>query len=333
MADAPHILVVGFGSAGRRHGQNLARRGARISVVDSRSDKLRVDGMQLEGAYSDINSALSNARFHGAVVATPTAFHVEQTEQLLTAGCRVLLEKPVALDSRSSLRLVAAEAKAGLPILLGYTWRWWSALKEMRTRLQNDAIGRPLRGDFVMASHLEDWHPGEPLDEFFMSRAELGGGALLDESHWIDQMVWMFGMPAQIAANIEHISSLPITSDDHVDIYAIFEDRLRVRVHLDLYTRPTERSISIYGDRGALKWSFDTNTIDEYDLTQVRWQETAFKGERNDMFDALAAEFLQVIKGSAQPSCTLADGCVVMQIIEAARESQQDGGRLMDLRR
>jgi predicted dehydrogenase len=322
----PHILVVGFGSAGRRHAQNLARRGATISVVDTRPDRLDPpEGLSIRTQHASIAEAVAAGRFDGAVVATPTAFHVDQTDALIAAGCRVLLEKPVALDFASARRLRDLEAKSGKPILVGYTWRWWAALRELRARLHSGAIGRPLRAELIMASHLEDWHPWEPLSDFFMSKAALGGGALLDESHWIDQMLWLFGMPGEIAGQVERISSLPIDSDDHVELQAFYPDGLRVRVHLDLYTRPTERSIRIFGDRGALQWSFEGNAIAQCHSPDQAWEKKSFSGERNDMFDAVAAEFLNVCRAGTRPSCGLVEGLAALRVVDVARESQRRG--------
>jgi len=328
----PHVLVVGFGSAGRRHAQNLARRGARISVVDTRTDRLRPpEEMKLLGAYPTVDDALAAARFDATVIATPTAFHLQQAEQLIEAKCRVMLEKPVALDLSQGQRLAAVEARYGQAVLLGYTWRWWPALRELRARLKSGAIGRVMRAEFVMASHLEDWHPWEPISDFFMSRAELGGGALLDESHWIDQMLWLLGEPQAISAHVEHTSALPIDCDDNVELLAFYADGSRARVHLDLYTRPTERSIAIYGDGGALRWNFEANVIGQYNSRVQQWRETPFAGERNDMFDALAAEFLEVVCERVAPSCTIADGISVLRIVDAARASQRAQGHIVHL--
>jgi predicted dehydrogenase len=41
-----------------------------------------------------------------------------------------------------------------------------------------------------MSAHLADWHPWERYQDFFMAQAALGGGALLDESHFLDLMLW-----------------------------------------------------------------------------------------------------------------------------------------------
>ena len=325
MAEPLGILVVGYGSAGQRHARNLAKRGAIISAVDNDARRFDAAGEpQLRSGFASIEQALASRRFGAAVIATPTAFHVDQTIALLRARCPVMLEKPVSPDLKSAQILASVQAETGTPILLGYTWRWSPALIDLRSKLKSGIIGRPLRAEFVMASHLEDWHPGEPLSDFFMSRAALGGGALLDESHWIDQMLWMFGAPAEIAADVEKVSDLSIDSDDHVELRAFYPDGLRVRVHLDLYTRPTERSIAIYGETGMMHWRFETACLTILSATGER-QDIRYTNDRNDMFDALAEEFL-AMKGAGPATCTLADGLSVMRIVEAARASHRDGG-------
>lgn len=325
------ILVIGYGSAGQRHARNLAKRGAVISAVDNDAKRFDTEGgPKLRNGFASVEQALASQRFDAAVVATPTAFHLDQTVALLRAGCPVMLEKPVSPDLKSAQVLASVQAQTGTPILLGYTWRWWPALIELRDKLRSGAIGRPLRAEFVMASHLEDWHPGEPLSDFFMSSAALGGGALLDESHWIDQMLWMFGAPSEIAADVEKVSNLPIDSDDHVELQAFYPGGLRVRVHLDLYTRPTERSIAIYGETGMMHWRFETACLTVLPVAGER-QEIRYTNDRNDMFDALAEEFLAMNARTAM-TCNLEDGLSVMRIIEAARDSNKAGGARVAVR-
>lgn len=331
MAEPLDILVVGYGSAGQRHARNLAKRGAIISAVDNDEKRFDVPAApKLRAGFQTVEQALASGRFGAAVIATPTAFHVDQTAALLRAGCPVMLEKPVSPDLKSAQRVASLQAGTKVPILLGYTWRWWPALIELRTRLKAGIIGRPLRAELVMASHLEDWHPGEPLSEFFMSSAALGGGALLDESHWLDQMLWLFGKPQEIAADVERVSKLPIDSDDHVELRAFYPDGLRVRVHLDLYTRPTERSIAIYGEKGMMHWRFETGCLTLIPVAGER-EEIRYTNDRNDMFDALAEEFLAVLRDDATISCSLNDGLSVMQVVEAARVSHGRGGARISL--
>ena len=323
----PHVLVVGTGSAGRRHARNLAALGARISGFDPRADRLELAAREvpLVSRHTVFDTALDAAAYDGMVVASPPVFHVEQASRALDRGVPVLLEKPVSPGLAEAERLEALAARRGVAVLLGYTWRWWPPIVALRHRLDAGEIGELRHARFVMSAHLSDWHPGEPLDEFFMSRAALGGGALLDESHWLDLLVWMLGMPERLSARIDRLSALDIDSDDNVDMILELPGGLRVTLHLDLFGRPHEKSIQLVGEGGTLRWSEQPNEIALWQAVSPGWQTTAFDCERHAMFMALAREFLAVMAGAPVATCDLADGVRVLRIVEAARTSSASG--------
>lgn len=323
-----HILVVGMGSAGKRHARNLASLGCRISGVDPRADR-RADQdeyLTLVDAHATIETALQAPDKPDAVViASPPAFHVEQAITALGAGLPVLLEKPLSPTLDDAKRLVAQQKSTGLPVMLGYTWRWWPPIAKVRQLLADRAVGAPRHVSFFLSAHLADWHPWERYQDFFMAHANMGGGALLDESHWIDLMLWFFGMPECISASIDKISDLDIDSDDNVDLIARYGDGLQASVHLDLYGRPHQKFIRIIGEKGTILWSEQPNRIAIGVEAVENWQETHFDCERNDMFAALVQEFVDVLDGKTKQTCDLNDGLRVMRVIEAARESHQTG--------
>lgn len=215
--------------------------------------------------------------------------------------------------------------ESGVPVLLGYTWRWWPPLRRVRSLLGKGVVGRVRHVQFHMSAHLADWHPWEPLGDFFMSKAELGGGALLDESHWIDLMTWFFGRPSAVSGSIDRLSSLPIDSDDTVDAIVKYARGLRVTIHLDLYGRPHEKFIRVLGDEGTLLWSAEPNRIRIGSEAGQIWQDELFETERNEMFSEVAREFLGVLQGEPVRTCTVAEGVQVMEIIDALRVSSAEG--------
>lgn len=327
MTVSPHILILGFGSVGKRHARNLSALGCRISCVDIRADRAgeQLANVEIVARYQSLDEAMRSGRFDAAVVATPTLFHVEQAVAMIETGLPVLLEKPVS-PGLAEARLLADRAAArGVPVLLGYTWRWWPALRRVRELLAEGRLGRIVRADFWMSAHLEDWHPGEPLTEFFMSSKHLGGGALLDESHWLDQMLWLFGMPDTLYGTVDRVSDLPIDSDDMVDVIARYRDGKQVSVHLDLIGRPHKKRITILGLAGTLTWSAADDCIRVSHSAEPVWTELPFSNERNDMFMALAREFMAVVSGTAAGTCTLQDGLQVMRMIEAVRIASANG--------
>lgn len=326
MSQNYHLLVVGSGSVGKRHARNFAALGCAISSMDPRADRnaeLAVETPVLS-SFISLEEALAAQKPDGVVICSPPHVHVAQTEACLTAGIPVLLEKPVCPDLASAKRLLEARKASGVPLLLGYTWRWWPPLGRVRGLLAGEAVGALRHVRFVMSAHLADWHPWENYQDFFMSRRELGGGALLDESHWTDLALWMFGEPESVQARIEKLSDLDIDSDDNVDMLLAYRNGLRVSLHLDLFGRPHEKSITFVGEKGTIRWSADPNQV-AVGRAMSGWEEVErFDCERNDMFVGVARDFLAVLAGAPPSLCTLEDGVKVLRIVEAARKSSSE---------
>ena len=322
-----HILVVAAGSAGRRHARNLAAAvGARISCVDPREDRLQQAKAEVPGVVHlcrTLEEALGReSRYDGAVVASPPVFHHAQGLALIERRLPLLLEKPPTMDLVSTLALRDAATAARVPVLLGYTYRWWPPFVELQHRLQAGAIGTPRHARMVMSAHLADWHPWERYEDFFMASREQGGGALLDESHFVDLMLRLFGQPESLFGRVERLSALEISSDDNVDVLAAYAGGLRVSIHLDLYGRPHERSVTIAGDGGTLQALFDPPRVQVAKDAAGTWDATLLACERNDMFVAEAREFAELVRGALpRARCTLDDGVAVMRCIEAIRLS------------
>jgi predicted dehydrogenase len=323
-----HVLVVGAGSVGRRHARNLAALGAEVSVVDPRADRRdeAAGEVDLRGAHAELDAALTSTDLDAAVIASPTAVHVPQALATLGAGLPTLIEKPLAATLAEGARLAAAAAD-GPPLLLGYTWRWWPALRHLRDRVRAGDVGEVRHLRCVLSAHLADWHPWERYQDFFMASADLGGGALLDESHWIDLAIWLLGAPADVTADVARISDLEIDTDDNVDLLLRWPSGARAWLHLDVHGRPHERSVTLAGSTGTLRWS-DTPDAVAHGTGTDAWDVRRFDGERNAMFVAVAAELLEVAAGRAAPSCTAADGLAALRVVEAARTSSREGRRV-----
>ena len=324
-----HILIVGVGSVGKRHARNLSALGCKISCIDLQIERIcdLAEEIEIIGQFKSINEAfVLKQKYDGAVIASPTGSHSEALHQLVKHHLSILLEKPVAKSLAEATRMFDLSAEKNIPVLLGYTWRWWKPLRRVQEHINSNTIGPIRHVQFYMSAHLADWHPWEPYQSFFMASAAQGGGALLDESHWIDMMIYFFGMPEKILGKVEKISNLEIETDDNVDVIAYYPNGLRVTIHLDLYGRPHEKSIRFVGEDGTLMWSAHPNRIKLSGRPEKVWEEEIFDCDRNDMFVSVAEEFINLISGNIKNlTCQLKDGLSVMKIIEMIRRSSNEG--------
>jgi predicted dehydrogenase len=318
-----HILIIGTGSAGKRHANNLNSLGCEVSCMDPRQDRLddiNAEEINLKTVFTSVEEAFASGEtFDGVVVASPPSFHVDQCIAALQRGVPVLLEKPVSPDLSSALKLQTAVKDTSVPLLLGYTWRWWPPLQKVKQLVDGQVVGDLKFVKFTMAAHLADWHPWERYQDFFMASKTMGGGAILDESHWLDLLLWFFGMPEKLFAKVEKLSGLEIETDDNVDMLVFYNNGMRVSLHLDLYARPHEKSIQFVGEEGTLIW--EPNSIKIGKKMDPDWEIEEFKYDRNDMFVGVAEEFLKILAGDDTQTCNIDDGIRVLELIEAARQS------------
>ena len=327
-----HILVIGCGSIGKRHIRNYKSLGCKVSAVDPRKDRLdeaKEAGAQITSINMETIIKLARLDVDGAVIATPPKFHYQQVLDLIEYDIPIFLEKPgtkYLLESKA----IAAQPKFNPDkLLLGYCYRWWPSIIKLREYLQNGKIGQPLSANMIISAHIEDWHPWENYKDWFLANKDLGGGALLDENHFVDLMVWFWGMPKAVKADLSTLGGFDIDVENNCEIIFIY-DGFRVVMHLDMLARPHEKRIDIRGNNGTLHWGtlldYTSNWIDYNNTKEWKLSEhDYFKFDRNDMFISEAQEFLNIIDGNMKPSCTLEDGMKVLRLVEACKESSDKG--------
>src|ERR1700761_1773480 len=101
------VAVIGAGSIGYRHLQNLEQLGIqRLLVCDPDVEKTRRHTEHSHWKrFETVSDTLAEAP-DAVVVASPTAYHEEHTEAALAGRCPVFVEKPL------SFRLGSTEALA-----------------------------------------------------------------------------------------------------------------------------------------------------------------------------------------------------------------------------
>ena len=315
------FLIIGSGSIGKRHAKNLFKFGYTFDFVDTNLErKNELKELYPKSKFFVSVFEIGKLNYKGFFICTPTVSHVELLEKLLEPGSKIFLEKPLSI-SITDLSNICKDL-ANKSVFLGYTWRWSDSLNKLKSILDDGIYGNVLNVQMNMGAHLEDWHPWEDYRNFFMSKKEMGGGALLDESHWIDVMFWLFGKPNFVFGSVEKYSNLEITSDDNVDVVCIF-NKFNLFIHLDLYTRPHKKSIEIICSNCTILWLADENQI-YLNHSDGNKDVLEFSSVRNDMFLNCLQDYLRFVENECLPQCTYEDGIQVMNFIEDIRVSNEN---------
>ncbi|MCG3204404.1 MAG: Inositol 2-dehydrogenase/D-chiro-inositol 3-dehydrogenase [Elusimicrobia bacterium] len=319
------ILVRGTGSVGYRHLRLLSDKTPR-QVWAYPSRFLRQQELQKQGF--NLTKSFAEARMKGVqacVIATDTGKHLADAKKALKVGFHVLIEKPLASDSRGAKVLLREAKTARRQIYTACVMRFSRSLNFLRKQLRR--LGKIHSVRVECQSYLPDWRPERNFLASYSARKS-DGGVLRDLIHEIDYTCWMFGWPQSLQAQLANHHRLGIMSEESADLWWETKDGATVSLRLDYLTRPTRRHVVICGEKGMLKWDGAANLVvflpPKGPLIEYRIPQ-----ERDDMFKKQLESFRAAIM-SGKKSDRLAsgfDGFRALAVCDAARRSSRTGRR------
>lgn len=143
------VGIVGYGYWGPNYARILAGGlpGVALAAVADASEKRRAAAAsQLPGirAYPDHHEMLRTESLDAVVVTTPTITHRSVSEECLQAGAHVLVEKPMATTTADAEAIVDAARSAGRILMVGHTFLFNSAVRQVKHYIDTGALGRVL---------------------------------------------------------------------------------------------------------------------------------------------------------------------------------------------
>jgi predicted dehydrogenase len=325
------FLICGLGSIGRRHLRNLQALGQQdIVLCRTGLGSLSKDDLEGVPVERDLVTALERWQPDAAVVANPTALHLETAIPAARAGCHVLIEKPVSdrLDGLEDLR--ESLAAGGGQVLVGFQYRFDPGLIRARELLHRGVIGQPLSARAHWGEYLPDWHPWEDYRVSYAARADLGGGVTLTLSHPFDYLRWLLGEVDSVHGATRRSQALGLEVEELAEAILELHSGCLASVHLDYHQRPAQHWLAIQGSEGTLSWDGRSGDLKWWLAADNIWHdEPAAAGhERNTMFLDEMEHFLDVVRGEVKPRCTLEDGVRALEIALAVRQSAKEGPRI-----
>ena len=317
------FLIVGFGSIGKRHLDNLRQIGGVEAAVLTRRD-LAIPGVTV---FHSLEDALRHD-YDAALVTNETSSHVPASIALAERGCNLFIEKPLSHTLKSVDRLVELVNRHGLKVMIGCNMRFHPAVRLGKELIQQGKIGRIISAQIQAGQYLPDWHPGRDYRSSYSASEDKGGGVVLDLIHELDYASWFFGAAGRVFAFCGRRGDLQIETEDTAEILLEFQNGACCQVHLDYLRRVPVRSFSLTGTEGVAEGDIINNNVRVFEAKKRNWEDCATGGayETNVMYVAELRHFIDYINGAApQPLISLGDGVSALKIALAAKESARTG--------
>lgn len=300
------VAVVGLGSIGRRHLENLQVLGCEAIAVR------RSPGSGELGSLEEAASWRADA----VVIATPTAEHAGALRWAVESGVHAYVEKPIAESSDGLDELLERAEREGLVVATGYNLRFHPALEAVREAVLERRLGALVNVRAEVGQYLPDWHPGEDFRASYAARADLGGGALLTLSHELDYVRWIAGEIVECEGRAARLSGLVVDVDDVAEIVCLHESGTLGSVHVDFLDRSYNRRSRWVGEEATIAWEWG-GAVRLLPENGVLWDDPAF--DVGATYLAALADFLTCVQTGARPRADGRDGLRVVELCEAVR--------------
>jgi predicted dehydrogenase len=298
------LLVVGFGSIGRRHVRSALALGHEVAVC--RRAPVGDEGVPAVASLADWPA-------DAVAIATPTALHLEALRWAVEHGVHAYVEKPLAASTAGVADLLAYAERRGVVVAVGYNLRFHPALEAIRGAVLDGRIGRLHSVRAEVGAYLPDWHPAEDYRVSYAARRELGGGALLTLSHELDYVRWIAGEVEAVDGIAARVGPFELDVDDLAEVMCRHAGGAVSSVHQDLLDRAYNRRSRWVGETGSIEWTWD-GPVRLLPAGEELWWDDSY--DIAQTYEAALADFVAAVETAASPRATGRDGLRLVELCE-----------------
>jgi predicted dehydrogenase len=190
--------VIGTGFIGPVHVEALRRLGVTVSAICDVADlgAKAAARLAIPQAFADFQELLACQDVDVVHITTPNRFHCEMSLAALEAGKHVVCEKPLAMNTRETARIVKAARAAKRVFAVNYNVRFYPAVLTLRRLVERGELGDIIH---VNGSYMQDWLFKETDYNWRLLPKEGGKLRAVADigTHWMDTVSFILGAEIQ----------------------------------------------------------------------------------------------------------------------------------------
>jgi predicted dehydrogenase len=308
-------LVIGYGSIGKRHIENLSNIPNMKIIVNTKRNSDEFLENKNCTVYASLNLCIDE-KPDFAIISNVTSLHIETAIKLANAGIHFLMEKPLSHNENNIKKLITLVRKKKLITLIGCNLRFEPCIIKIKEIITRKKIGKVLAVQSENSSYLPDWHPYEKYKEGYAAKKELGGGVVLTSIHELDYLYWIFGKITDVFSITGKFSDLELLCDDMSSILLKFKAGIVGEVHLDFFQRSIVRQCKIIGTKGIISCDVNLNRIKIYNPITKKWSvKLDLKNyDKNEAYKRELDHFIKCVQDNKNSINDVVEGANILKI-------------------
>jgi len=280
--------------------------------------------------FKDAAGMIEATHPQAVLVYTSIGAHRPAIETAAKYGVSVMVEKPLTISLEDALAIRKVARESHIQVLVNYETTWYASNRAAYDELENGRLG-PVRRVVVHDGHQgpKEIGVGPEFLSWLTDPAQSGAGALYDFGcYGVDLMTWLMHGETPLTVTAVTTHDKPVTYprvDDDSTIVLTYPHAQAVV--MGSWNWPFGRKdMEVYGATGyAITVGPDELRVrHEHDSAEQLTTADRLSAPRDDSLHYLAA----VLRGQVVPrgdQSALDTNVVVMQILDAARESARTG--------
>lgn len=250
------VGLLAYGAIGHEHNQAIQSVPGweQTAVCDVNPDRIAAARELAPSAqgFTDATEMLDSGLVDLVVISTPPNTHYEWARASLERGIHVVLEKPMALTAAQCDEVLRLAQDKDLTLVVYQNRRFDPDYVTMRRLIRGGAIGEVFSYEGFVGGY------SRPCD-YWHSDAAVSGGAIFDwGSHYIDQILDLFGTDIAHVTGVNHkLHWHHTTNADHAEVTITFTDGRQARfINSDLAAARRPKFYAL-GTEGAIVGDWD----------------------------------------------------------------------------
>jgi predicted dehydrogenase len=299
------------------------------AVVEKYSDKAAAlaKKFRIKSQYETVEQMLKTGNVDVLVIGTPNFLHAPQAIAALKAGVHVMVEKPMAINTREAEKMMEASLKSGAKLMVAHCWRFDQDVLWLKARSKK--LGKIIRTKGIgVHTH---WGPSG----WFTQKQLAGGGALADMGiHALDTARFLLGDPKPVSVYAKIGTYYKDFDVDDTGTIIVEWDNGATSFIESGWWQPhadgPEAATQLYGAQGFGQLFPTQLELPNAKAQKVEVVKSGFKFPRKEhcpqsMYDAQMSHFVDCIRKNKTPVPGGLEGLTNMKIVDAAYRSTKSG--------
>ena len=218
--DKVRVAFIGVGGIAHAHLNNLSGFSdvEFVAMCDVDENRAKSAADRFGGKpYTDFKVMFDREKFDALYICTPPFAHGEQEMIACEKGIPFFVEKPIAADLETALKIDEAVRKSGIITAVGYHWRYTNSAEAAKSFLS----------DKLVLGALGYWMGGLPGTYWWRQRKLSGGQHVEQTTHIIDLARYMIGSDAEYVQMFAASGSMTDIPDYDVDDMSVINVKFR----------------------------------------------------------------------------------------------------------